>query len=339
MTLLQQLQEGIPLVPQPYHALAETRGTSAEELLSQVADLRAQKLIRRLSPIYDTHQLGYDSSLVAFRLPAEELESAAQIVNAHPGVSHNYERTHSFNLWFTLAVSPASQMGLEATVEHLARLTGAHQVAILRSVKMYKIGVKLDLDGQAPERAAVESTHHPRQPLTEREREVVRLSQEELALDLRPFDSQAARLGLRPEELLETLRQFQARGLLRRFAAILHHRKVGFSANGMGVWQVPTERLDSCGETMASFSAVSHCYQRSLAPAWPYNLFTMVHGRSREEVEETLARIRDACGLPDFSVLYSTREFKKHRILYFGPQEREWEESCVSKLGKGLILS
>ncbi|MEW6278412.1 MAG: Lrp/AsnC family transcriptional regulator [Candidatus Eremiobacterota bacterium] len=331
--LMSALQEGLELVEEPFAELAGRLEVSHPEVLDGLAGLRERKLLRRLSPIFDTRMLGYDSSLVAFRIPEEKLSAAAAAVNTHPGVSHNYQRTHRYNLWFTLAVSPDSRLGLEETVACLARRAEAERLAVLRAVRTFKIGVRLDLDGSAPERSEPGVVQRPVVPLSGPEKRVVRVAQAELPTQPRPFLPAAQQLEMSEEALLSELRGLRERGVLRRVAAILHHRKAGFKANGMGVWEVPAERLEECGHTMASFSAVSHCYQRSTARDWPYNLFTMVHGRSREEVEETLHRIGQTCGLSDFGVLYSTTEFKKQRILYFTDLEREWEQDHPSEAG------
>ncbi len=113
---------------------------------------------------------------------------------------------------------------------------------------------------------------------------------------------------------------------MRRYAAVLAHRKAGFTFNGMGVWRVPEERLDECGQTMAASAGVSHCYQRPTYPDWPYNLFSMTHGRTKAECEDVLAAIARETGARRLLVLYSTKEYKKTRVSYFTPEEAAWEQ-------------
>jgi len=114
---------------------------------------------------------------------------------------------------------------------------------------------------------------------------------------------------------------------MRRFAAVLHHRQAGFSANAMGVWAVPGDdaEIERVGALMAGFRAVSHCYRRPSYPDWPYNIFTMVHGRSPEECEQTLTAVAAKTGIRDHRALYSTKEYKKVRVRYFTPDEDAWE--------------
>lgn len=325
--LLTALQEGLALEARPFLELGRRLGLSEDEVLGRVRALADElKLIRQISPIYDTRRCGYDSALVAFELPDARLERAAEQVGALSGVSHSYQRSHAFNLWFTLAVPPGDPRGLEATVEALARDAGAERSAVLRAKRTFKIGVKLALDGEgepppaqaAPGGPAVE----PRsEPLSELEQRVIAVTQGHLPLVARPFLAWAEALGLGEEALLDALRGLKERGVMRRFAAILFHRKAGFSSNGMAVWAVEPEAVEAAGQAMAGVAAVSHCYERSTAPGWPYRLFSMIHGKSREQVEATVAELKARTGLSEVQVLYSTREFKKQRVELF-PQAR-----------------
>ncbi len=126
-------------------------------------------------------------------------------------------------------------------------------------------------------------------------------------------------------ELLEHMVGMRERGLLRRVAAILYHRRAGFSANGMGVWKVPAERIEELGPRMASFRGISHCYERPTYPDWPYSVFTMAHGRSKDECDAVLDAIADDTGTTDRATLYSSTQFKKIRLLYFTEEFKDWE--------------
>ena len=117
----------------------------------------------------------------------------------------------------------------------------------------------------------------------------------------------------------------QARRLLRRVAAILYHRRAGFSANGMGVWKVPGDRIMEIGPRMAAFRGISHCYERPTYEDWPYSIFTMAHGRSKEECDAILDSIAADTGISERATLYSSTEFKKIRLLYFTDEHRAWE--------------
>jgi DNA-binding Lrp family transcriptional regulator len=140
-----------------------------------------------------------------------------------------------------------------------------------------------------------------------------------------PYAPAAEALGISTQQLLEHLEGMKERSILRRVAAILFHRRAGFSANGMGVWKVPEDRIAELGPQMAAYRGISHCYQRPTYEDWPYSVFTMAHGRSKEECDAILDAIADEFGLAERATLYSSTEFKKIRLLYFTDDFKDWE--------------
>ncbi len=333
--LLGVLQETMPFSRRPFAELGQRCGLTEEQALARVQALKAAKVIRQISAIFDTRSLGYASSLVAARIAPEQLEAAVAVINSHPGVSHNYLRNHEFNLWYTIAVPPTSRLGLQGTVDLLHRLSGAQSTRLLPTLRLFKIGVRFDVEGstrpadqEAP--AYTEANRQDAGALTDKEIAFVRVMQRDLALVAEPFVAVADELGLPFDDAAAMHQRFLTNGRMRRFAAVLHHRKAGFGANAMGVWAGPADdpaELQRLGEAMAGFRAVSHCYQRPSYPEWPYNLFTMVHGKSEEECEQTLTAIAEATGITDRHALYSTQEFKKVRVRYFTDEETLWEQA------------
>lgn len=332
--LLGVLQETVPFTARPFAGLGNRCGLTEDETLARVKALKEEKVIRQISAIFDTRSLGYASSLVAAKIAPENLDAAVAVINSHPGVSHNYLRNHEFNLWYTIAVPPTSSLGLEKTVDLLHRLSGAESTRLLPTLRLFKIGVRFDVEGgakpgdqSAP--AYTEANRRETEALTAKEIEFVRVMQRDLPIVPEPFIAVADELGISFDEAAAMHQHFLDTGRMRRFAAVLHHRKAGFGANAMGVWAGPQDDPDALrklGETMAGFSAVSHAYQRPSYPEWPYNLFTMVHGKSEEECEQTLTAIAEATGITHRHALYSTREFKKVRVKYFTDEETQWEE-------------
>ena len=154
----------------------------------------------------------------------------------------------------------------------------------------------------------------------------IRATQGPMPVTPEPYAPAAERLGVSQEEVLSRLESLREREGLRRVAAILYHRRAGFSANGMGVWKVPDDEVLETGKRMAAFRGVSHCYQRPTYPDWPYSVFTMAHGRSKEECDSILDSIAAATGITERATLYSSTEFKKVRMLYFTDEFRRWEE-------------
>jgi DNA-binding Lrp family transcriptional regulator len=339
--LLNLLQAGLDLVPQPFLAIAEKLGIDEEAVMERTRQLKGDS-IRQLSAIFDTRTLGYTSSLVAAKIPEDRLDQAAQVINQHPGVTHNYKRNHDYNLWFTIAVPPNSKLGLEKSVELLGKLAGVEVIRLMPTLKLYKIGVQLDMTGKedaAKAKAKPQYTEADRQnavkEITDFDIAVIRQLQKDLPIVARPFDQWAKELGVSTEELLAAGLQMIERKQMRRFSAVLNHRKAGFRYNGMGVWAVPADKTDEIGYDMAAFKAVSHCYLRPSYPDWPYTIFTMVHGRTHEECEEILQAIEDETGITDRITLYSTKEYKKTRVSYFTPEMEEWEGKVIAE---GLVV-
>lgn len=336
--LLNQLQAGLAFVREPFAEIGSRIGMDEEEVLRRLTRLKEAEIVRQLSAIFDTRALGYSSSLVAARYPADRLFDAAAIVGGHPGVSHNYRRTHAFNLWYTLAVEPDSRLGLEDTMQRLHEASGAESTRLLPTLKLYKINVQLDMTGtranDAKEEAPKPAPKRGDGVLpTDEDKRLIEVLQRDLPVVSRPFDVWAEQAGVAPQELLDACQVFVDRTYMRRFAAVLNHRKAGFGANGMAVWKVPEDELEEIGPRMAAFKAVSHCYRRPTYPDWPYSIFTMVHARSQEACEEAIAAIAEDTGITDpdrRAVLYSTYEFKKIRLMYFTPDYREWEEAALS---------
>ncbi|MGH2716512.1 MAG: Lrp/AsnC family transcriptional regulator, partial [Thermoleophilaceae bacterium] len=250
-------------------------------------------------------------------------------INSHPGVSHNYLRDHDFNIWFTIATEPGSRLGLDGTLDVLQRLTGAESVRQLPTLRLFKIRMDLEMEkGTEALAAAAEAVDHTEPEaieLSELDLAVIRATQGPMEAVAEPFAPAARELGVPVGRLLDHLEDMRERRALRRVAAILFHRRAGFSANGMGVWKVPEERILEMGPRMAAYRGISHCYQRPTYADWPYSVFTMAHGRSKEECDAILDTIAADTGIEERRTLYSSTEFKKIRLLYFTDAHREWE--------------
>jgi DNA-binding Lrp family transcriptional regulator len=329
--LLNLMQGSFPLAPRPYAEVARLAEIDEDEVLRRVDRLLRERIIREVTPIYDTRALGYKSMLVAAKIDAEHPHRPAQIVNSHPGVSHNYLRNHEFNLWFTIATEPNSALGLDGTLEVLQRLTGAESVRQLPTLKLFKIRMDLEMEGGtdalATSAEAVAPAETEPQPYDDFDVAVIRATQGPMEVVSEPFAAAAAQLGIDQARLLEHMEGMVERKLLRRVAAILYHRRAGFSANGMGVWKVPDERIAEIGPRMAAFRGISHCYQRPTYEDWPYSVFTMAHGRSKDECDAILDAIATETGIEERATLYSSTEYKKVRLLYFTDSFKDWERA------------
>jgi len=323
--LLDVLQRDFPPTVRPFAAIGERLGLPEEEVLARVRRLKGPqkgRLIRQISAIFDTSALGYKSTLVAMQVPEHDVDQAAAAINRHPGVSHNYQRDHPWNLWFTLAVPPNEK--LETTVEALVDESGGYPYRLFPPLRVFKINVQLDMEA-ASDISPVDSAQGSRPasaptPNT-RDRAFIRELQEDIGIVPHPFAGVADRLGVSQEEVLAWLQEAKTAGWLRRFAAILHHRQAGYVANGMVVWRVPDGSIESVATFAASLPQVSHCYQRPTYPDWPYNLFTMIHAKSKENCRAIAQKISQETGVSDYVILFSTKEYKKARPKYFVPAQ------------------
>ncbi len=318
-TLLNAAQAEFPLVGRPYRELGRLAGVGEDEALRRFAGYKARGILRQTSAIFDTRALGYKSTLVAMRFAPERLDLGAAVVSRHPGVSHNYKREHAYNLWFTIAVP--REGNLKRVIDALHAEAGALDTIILPTLRLYKIGVNFDLKAAVDASKGGEVRADDRlgdfRSVTEADKAAVRVTQDDLPLEPEPFALWAGRLGLDEAGLFAWLAGMKERKLFRRFASILRHRAAGFADNAMAVWVVPEARCDELGFKMAAFKAVTHCYRRPVFESWPYNVFTMVHGRSKEDCEAVVEAIRAETGLAEYRLLYSTREYKKERVKYF----------------------
>jgi DNA-binding Lrp family transcriptional regulator len=327
--LLNLMQGSFPITARPFAHVAQEAAIPEAEVLTRVQRLLDERIIRQVTPIFDTRALGYSSMLVAAKVDPENPWRAANIINEHPGVSHNYLRNHEFNIWFTIATEPGSKLGLEETLQRLAELAGAESIRQLPTLKLFKIRMDLEMEGDSESLSktveAAEPAETERQPYDDFDISVIRALQGDMPIVSEPYAPAAAALGIPVDQLLTHLEGMQERKLLRRVAAILFHRRAGFSANGMGVWKVPDDQIMEVGKRMASFRGISHCYQRPTYQDWPYSVFTMAHGRSKEECDGILDSIAADTGITERSTLYSSTEFKKIRLLYFTGDHQQWE--------------
>ena len=330
--LLNEIQSTFPLVTRPFDAIAKKFDTTPKIIKEHLNNLKKVGILRQLSAIFDTRKLGYTSSLVAMEIEHDKLEYVASQINRHPGVSHNYEREHQFNLWFTLAVPPGADLKTE--IDKFNVLKGIKKVRMLPTLQLFKIGVKLDMVDEkkheiAPTEKKKEIKNVKFEP-TEEDKNFIRELQKDMEIIDEPFVKAAKNLGITENELFDKMKHYEDIGVMRRFAAILRHRKVGFTANGMIVWKVPEDRISEVGEKLGAFPQVSHCYERPTYSDWPYNVFSMIHCKTHDEAHEMAKTIQEQIQVPDYDILFSSREFKKIRVEYFVEKSFTFEETITA---------
>jgi len=324
------MQGSFPIAPKPFAAVADAAGIPESEVLTRVAHLIKERIIRQVTPIFDTRALGFSSMLVAAKVDPENPHRAAKVINSHPGVTHNYLRDHEFNMWFTIATTPDSKLGLQGTLDVLSAEAGAESIRQLPTLNLFKIRMDLEMQGgtealATPQAEAVKPIAVNVVEFDDLDVAVIRALQGDMPIVSEPYAPAAAEVGISQADFLTHLEGMKERGILRRVAAILFHRRAGFSANGMGVWKVPEDKILEIGGRMASYRGISHCYERPTYADWPYALFTMAHGRSKEECDAILEAIAEDTGIQERSVLYSSTEFKKIRMQYFTGEFEQWE--------------
>lgn len=326
--LLNTVQTAFPVTSHPYQTLGELAGVSEEEAWQRISQLRQDGIIRRLGGVFDSHRLGYHSTLCAGKVPEAKISEVADYLNGILGVTHNYLRPHQYNIWFTVIASTKAEV--EKILNKVRQIAGSDEVYSLPAIRLFKISVDFNFKEDDSADDDSETTKaSPKAPgawesgeaetieITERDKALIRLLQGDLPYSLMPFAELAKALQWTEDEVLDLTQSMLERGLIRRFGVVLRHQKAGFTANAMGVWPVPEDQAEEIGAKMAEFREVSHCYQRPTLPDWPYTLFTMIHGRSAEDCQNVMERIAQATGIEDYRMLFSQAELKKSSMKYF----------------------
>jgi len=309
--LINRWQRGFPLTPRPFEELARSVGLSEEEALSRLARLREAGVIDRIGPVFRPNTVGA-SLLAAMAVPPERLAAVAAFVSEQPGINHNYEREHRYNLWFV--VTGARQAEVERALACIEQAAGLEALR-LPLLEEFHIDLGFDLGTHAAPRP---DTPQAFPELGAEERRLVAAVAAGLPLVPEPYERVGRDLGATQAEVLSHLAKMLGDGRIRRIGAVIRHRRLGYEANAMVVWDVPDERSRALGRRLAEDAAVTLCYRRARAlPHWPYNLYCMVHGRLRSRVLYDVKRITSlhAAGFPR-AVLFSTRCFAQRAASY-----------------------
>ena len=310
--LINSSQAEFPLTRQPFADIGANLGLGEGEVIRRIVRLKEIRVIRAIGPVFDSRSLGYRSTLVAMSVADDRLEEAARIVNGHPEVSHNYLRDDSFNMWFTLAV-PA-EGDIESELQTLAGKVKPERMLNLPAVRLFKLDVFFDAKGDNRPAGVAMLDEERSLELSSEEQMVVGVLQQDLPLVSRPFDAMTAEAGMTIDDFLMHCRRLKERGAMRRFGASVRHHAVGYSANAMVCWRAPAGTVEEAGRIMAGYGEVSHCYQREASPDWPYNVYTMIHARTKKELQSTIDRIAGETGIEEYRALLTVKELKKERV-------------------------
>jgi len=320
--LLNEFQRNFPLVPQPYAAVGETLGVDESWVLDRLTAFQRDGVVSRVGAVFAPGTIGA-STLAALEVPRERLNEVADIVSAFPEVNHNYEREHRINLWFV--VTSQSEERLAQVLEGLVHWAQCGPLLDLRLEEEFRIDLGFDLrgDAAAAELAAPQPVRAS-QALAVPARRLVAALQDGLPLAPFPFAALGDTASLSETQTLEQIRQWTETGVIRRLGVIVRHRELGYRANAMVVWDVPDGLVRPLGIQLAQQAGITLCYRRTRArPRWPYNLYCMIHGRSREAVLGRIEDIGAKTGLQAFArqVLFSRTRFKQTGARYVLPKE------------------
>ncbi|HEX8010642.1 MAG TPA: Lrp/AsnC family transcriptional regulator [Casimicrobiaceae bacterium] len=324
--LLNDFQRDFPLVRRPFAVLARSLGASEAWVIAKLCRFTAEGVVSRVGAVFRPGSIGV-STLAAMAVPAARLAAVAQSVNAHREVNHNYEREHALNLWFVATAEDGAK--LRQALAAIESETGLPVVS-LPLLADYHIDLGFDLDGGSKRRrqAAIARAPAARVALDGRDRKLIAALQDGLPLAERPFGVLAERAGWTgaegEQQALARIASWRDQGVIKRFGVVLRHRPLGYVANAMCVWDIPAHEADRIGRALAAEDGVTLCYRRArVGTLWPYNLFIMVHGRSRAAAETRIALINARHGLARYAhaVLFSRRAFKQRGARYVETQD------------------
>lgn len=316
-------QRGFPLTARPYELIARESGIDEDELLRALGELTRIAVLSRVGATIRPNTIT-TSMLAAMRVPSDRLDDVAAIVNAEPGVNHNYEREHAFNLWFVIAAPDSSR--LSQAVERIRTKTDL-DVLELPLERSYYIDLGFALQSAGPRRSAPTSQHSgnaaphtacdtpadaPLASIDAIDRRLLAALEHGLPLAQRPYLELAQRAGIDEDAALARIARLIATGVITRFGFIVRHRRLGYSSNAMCVWNIDDGNVDGVGALFARQDYVTLCYRRPRRlPDWPHNLFCMIHGRDRETVMQQVGML-GALGGPAAqhpTILFSRRCF------------------------------
>ena len=312
LALIDRWQRDFPLVPEPFAEMAADVCVSELTVLGHLRQLARSGVLSRVGAVLEPNRAGA-STLAAIAAPPEALEEVAALVNDEPGVNHNYEREHRYNLWFV--VTGADGDAVARALKRIEARTGLPALNLpLETAYHIDLGFPIGARRDRKRPPARPCTHRGPVALSDGDRRLLASIEDGLAIVPRPYLEVARRLGRSEAEVIADLTRLVGDGVIKRFGLVVRHHELGFRANAMVVWDVPDTEVDALGATFAAEPFVTLSYRRPRRlPDWPYNLFCMIHGRERAGVLEqaaTLERLAEGRHRAK-AVLFSRRRFKQ----------------------------
>jgi len=319
LAIIDRWQRAFPLTERPFEVVGHSVGLDENATISTLQSLHARKVITRIGAIVRPHTIGA-STLAAVRVAPDRIDAIAALVNAERYVSHNYARQHALNLWFVIA-GPHPQ-AISDTIANIEHHTGL-QVIDLPIEKAYQIDLAFPLTGApSPNRdAKCGDTKTPTMdyaPDTD-DCAVIAAIEDGLPLTPRPYRDVSRVIGMGEAQIIQRLRQLQIKGVVARFGCVVRHRTLGYTSNAMAVWNVPDEHVDAIAVNFVRHPRVTLCYRRKRClPDWPYNIFSMVHAKTRTDALAVIAELNEAANTAryDQAVLFSTHCYKQRGAVF-----------------------
>ncbi len=309
---INNFQGHFPLQERPFEAIAAQLDCSEDTLIETVKNLKKQKLLTRFGPLYDAARLGGGLTLAAMVVPEDRYTIVTELVNTYPQVAHNYRREHELNMWFVIATeTPEEMVQVISSIEKTTRLT----VYNFPKQQEFYIGLWLHLSDDGKHTTVPVPVSADQQndsvdnnyQLDSTDRKLISVTQSGFSIEPCPYQSIANNIGISQAEVIQRLKKLLSQSIIRRIGAVPNHYKLGLTANGMTVWDVNDAKIEKLGNLIGQLDFVSHCYQRPRhLPMWSYNMFAMVHGASKDEVDEKVKQIEELLG----------KDCKAHETLF-----------------------
>lgn len=313
--ILSVIQKDFPLENRPFLRLAEKIGLEEDFFLEKVRELQEKRIIRQISAIFNPGFFGHRSGLFALKAKEENLLQIIEIINSHQGVSHNYLRSHDYNLWFILVVPPGKDLLTEA--KNLCKRCQVEDFLFLPALRVFKISTVLEVEGYENEKnEEIGFQKQTEESFSEKDVWFVKHLQEPLPLIKEPFKPIAEKLGVREEEIFSWLMEVKKQGGLRRFGALVKHDRLGYKTNVMVAWKIPHQKIEPFVKEVIKKAFITHCYERKTYPFWDYNLYTMCHFKNEEEIK-LIEELAQKINITEYLMLTTLKELKKVRLKLF----------------------
>ncbi|ELZ96928.1 heme biosynthesis protein nirDL [Haloferax mucosum ATCC BAA-1512] len=321
--LIDGYQSGFPVEERPFRVVASELGIDEDDALARVRRLRDAGIFRRFGPVLNPPVIG-SSTLAAVSAPDDRFDDIAEIINGYQQVNHNYRRDHEWNMWFV--VTAGSRETRDRILSEIEEKTGC-EVLNLPMLTDYYIDLEFPIMNddrfarESLDETAVSATRiseNATGDLTDLDARLLVEIQGGFPLSKTPYRDVAEAIDADIDAVVSAIERLLADGCIKRIGCVVNHIVTGFRNNCMVVWNVPDDELDDRGEEVGSLPYVTLCYHRPRRPDqdWPYNLFTMIHGRDADAVDEKIDELAGDYLPFEHERLYSTDKLKQTGAQY-----------------------